>query len=388
VGGLTVAGVLPRLADKLFTADGFVDGVPVKCMRDNGSTVGVIRASLVKSEQLTGRRQKYVMIDGTMRENDVAIVPLDCPFFKGPFECIVVNSPLCDIVVGNVVGAVRCEPCEVGAAVVTRLMASKEGKPPKPLIAPQVEVLKVSVDDLGRMQRESSDLQSCFRLAEAGESRSAGKTGKVRFEFKRGLLMRVFTNGLGSSVTQVVVPPPLRKVVLELSHDAVMSGHLGASKSLDRLSQGGFYWPGVGADMSRYVRSCDICQRVTPKGRVKRVPLQKVPVVGIPFRKVAIDLVGPINPMASSGNRFILCLVDYATRYPEAVALKGISTEEVAEALTRIFSRVGVPHVVLSDQGSQFVGEVMEEVFRLLSVQHVTSSVYHPQSNGLNSMPL
>ena len=151
VGGLTVAGVLPRLADKLFTADGFVDGVSVKCMRDNGSTVGVIRASLVKSEQLTGRRQKYVMIDGTMRENDVAIVPLDCPFFKGPFECIVVNSPLCDIVVGNVVGAVRCEPCEVGAAVVTRLMASKEGKPPKPFLVPQVDVLQDNVENLSRM---------------------------------------------------------------------------------------------------------------------------------------------------------------------------------------------------------------------------------------------
>ena len=115
--------------------------------------------------------------------------------------------------------------------------------------------------------------------------------------------------------------------------------------------------------MTRFVRSCDVCQRVTPKGRVKRVPLQKVPVVGTPFRKVAIDLIGPINPMASSGNRFVLCLVDYATRYPEAIALKGISTEEVAEALTKIFSRVGIPSTVLSDQGSQFVEDVMQEVF-------------------------
>ncbi len=55
----------------------------------------------------------------------------------------------------------------------------------------------------------------------------------------------------------------------------------------------------------------------------------------------------------------------------------------MAEALTKIFSRVGVPSILLSDQGSQFVGSVMEEVYRLLSVQHVTISVYHPQSNGL-----
>jgi len=50
--------------------------------------------------------------------------------------------------------------------------------------------------------------------------------------------------------------------------------------------------------------------------------------------------------------------VDYATRYPEAVALPGISTEEVAEAQCHVFSRVGVPRQVLSDQGFQFVSSV------------------------------
>lgn len=244
-------------------------------MRDNGSTVGVVRASLVKPDEFTGRRKKYVMIDGTMREDDVAVVQRDCPYFQGPFECLVVNSPLCDVVVGNVAGATRCGLGDVGCAVVTRLMASKEGMPPKPLLVPQVGVLQVNAEDLSRMQRESSDLETCFKLAESGETRSVGKTGKVRFEMKRDLLMRVYINGSGLEVTQVVVPQPLRKGVLELNHDAIMSGHLGASKTLDRLSQGGFYWPGVGADVTRYVRSCDVCQRVTPKGRVTRVPVRR-----------------------------------------------------------------------------------------------------------------
>ena len=373
----------PCLVDKLIIANGSVNGKPVKCMRDTGSTVGIIRASLVEPEALLGVRRTYMLVDGTLRESETAVVQLECPFFSGAFECLVVNSPPCDVVVGNVAGATGCEPCDVGGAVLTRRMAAKEGKPPKPLLAPQVGVLQVSLEDLCRMQHESDDLETCFKLAESGESRTSGRSGTVRFEIRRGLLMRIYSNKAGLDVNQVVVPQPLRNGVLELSHDAVMAGHLGTSKSLDRLSQGGFYWPGVGADMTRFVRSCDVCQRVTPKGRVKRVPLQKVPVVGTPFRKVAIDLIGPINPMASSGNRFVLCLVDYATRYPEAIALKGISTEEVAEALTKSFSRVGIPSTVLSDQGSQFVGEVTQEVFRLLSVDHVTSSIYHPQANGL-----
>jgi len=103
----------------------------------------------------------------------------------------------------------------------------------------------------------------------------------------------------------------------------------------------------------------------------------------VPFQRVGIDLVGPITPPSTSGNRFILCVVDYATRYPEAVALPGVSTEQVAEALCRIFSRVGVPRQILSDQGSQFVSEVMKEVYRLLSIQHITSTPYHSQANGL-----
>ena len=101
------------------------------------------------------------------------------------------------------------------------------------------------------------------------------------------------------------------------------------------------------------------------------------------FQRVGIDLIGLITPSSSSGNRFILCVIDYATRYPEAVALPGVSTEQVAEALCRIFSRVGVPRQILSDQGSQFVSEVMQEVYRLLSIQHITSTPYHPQANGL-----
>lgn len=85
-----------------------------------------------------------------------------------------------------------------------------------------------------------------------------------------------------------------------------------------------FYWPGVQADVRRFCRSCDICQRTTPKGRTAKVPLGQMPFIEVPFKRVAVDLVGPIQPATSKGNRYILTVVDFATRYPEAVALKGI----------------------------------------------------------------
>ena len=59
-----------------------------------------------------------------------------------------------------------------------------------------------------------------------------------------------------------------------------------------------------------------------------------MPLIDTPFKRVAdIDIVGPIAPPSEAGHWYILTLVDYATRYPEAVPLKKITTEAVAEAL-------------------------------------------------------
>ena len=108
-----------------------------------------------------------------------------------------------------------------------------------------------------------------------------------------------------------------------------------------------------------------------------------MPLIDTPFKRVAVDLVGPIYPLSESGHRYILTLVDYVTRYPDAVPLKSITTESVAEALVDMYSRLGVPEEVLSDMGAQFVSECMAEVSRLLSIRQLTTSPYHPMCNGL-----
>ena len=81
-----------------------------------------------------------------------------------------------------------------------------------------------------------------------------------------------------------------------------------------------------------------------------------------------MDLVGLITPASERGHRYILTLVDYATRYPEAVPLKNIDTVAVAEALLDMYSCLEIPEEVLNDQGTQFVSSCMQEVSRLLSI--------------------
>ena len=161
-----------------------------------------------------------------------------------------------------------------------------------------------------------------------------------------------------------------------------MSGHLATRRTISRvLSE--FHWPGIQADVKRFCQSCDVCQKTVPKGKVTKVPLQQMPFIDEPFRRVAVDLIGPLHPPTDKGNRYILTLVDYATRYPEAETLPNIETERVAEALVGIFSRVGVPREMLTDMGSQFTSLLMKELSRLISMKQLTTTPYYPMCNGL-----
>ena len=182
---------------------------------------------------------------------------------------------------------------------------------------------------------------------------------------KKDFLYRELIDKKGMKTTQLVVPADHREEVMRVGHEILFGGHLMAKKTTDRV-EAEFHWPGLSADVKRYCASCDMCQRTSPRGKVGRLPLGQMPLIDVPFSRVAVDIVGPIDPPTERGNRYILTLVDYATRYPEAVALRNIDTIRVAEALVEIFTRVGVPSEMLTDQGAQFTSKLMREIARLL----------------------
>ena len=137
-------------------------------------------------------------------------------------------------------------------------------------------------------------------------------------------------------------------MVMKLARESIMAGHLAIKRTIQKvLSE--FFWPGIACDIKRFCQPCDICQRTVPKGKIIIAPLGKMPRIYVPFRGVAMDLVEPLEPRTRSKNRYILTLVDYATRYPEAVPLSSTDTETVAQALVNIFNRVGIPSEILTD---------------------------------------
>ncbi|CAN2390102.1 K02A2.6-like [Pristimantis euphronides] len=181
---------------------------------------------------------------------------------------------------------------------------------------------------------------------------------------------------------QLIVPYQFREELLRVAHEIPLAGHLGVGKTKSRLAQH-FYWPHMGTDVANYCRSCITCQKVGKSGPAPKAPLIPLPVIEEPFQRVAVDLIGPLAVPSTSGKRLILTVVDYATRYPEAIALSSIRADKVADALLGIFSRVGFPREMLTDQGTQFMSNLMQCLCKRIQVQHMRASPYHPQTNGL-----
>ena len=84
------------------------------------------------------------------------------------------------------------------------------------------------------------------------------------------------------------------------------------------------------------------------------------------------------TPFGKSGH-----ICDYATRYPEAMVLQKVDAGSVAEQLIRLFSRVAIPREILSDQGTNFMSQLLRELYNLLNIRPVCTSPYHPQTDRL-----
>lgn len=306
-----------RWRNQLPVVDGKIGSHDVSILRDTGCSGVVVKKSLVSAGQFTGQYKQCVLIDGTVRRFPTAKVEIKSPIFVGIAEALCMDSPVFDVILGNIAGVrpiddplpdwksgvVGCPPQEsVGMAVQTRAQAVQAKRPVRPLKVPSA-IPDVSVEDIKEAQGNDPTLKKARELA------SASKVGEIRhgsYVFDRGLLYRIFEPKSvtdGNLVRQLVVPRPYRRTVLKLAHEGTLGGHQGVKKVTEKV-RSNFFWPGVQADVVRFCRSCDICQRTVSKGRIPKVQIGRVPVIDTPFRRVAVDLIGPIKPDGS--NRFCI----------------------------------------------------------------------------------
>ena len=200
------------------------------------------------------------------------------------------------------------------------------------------------------------------------------------YKRENGLIVHMEQDELSTYWTRVVAPKARRKNILTLAHSNPMAGHCGVKKTAARLKRT-FTWPGMSTDVKVVCASCPQCQKAARNDQ-GRAPLVPLPVITVPFARLAFDVVGPL-PRTRSGFKYVLTCMCYASKYPDAVPMKRADAKAIAEAMMEIFSRTGLPDEILTDKGPSFVGELGGQVCELLKIHAIRTSHYHPQTDGM-----
>jgi hypothetical protein len=203
-----------------------------------------------------------------------------------------------------------------------------------------------------------------------------------RLVIRGGMLYRKWVSeDEKDSKLQLVVPTNKQAEILKYYHNVPTAGHLGTEKMMGRIQEG-FYWPAMKVAVQDYCKKCDQCEARKPPLHTNRAPLGQFQ-VGEPMERIAVDMLGPL-PLTPRGNKYILVLCDYFTKWTEAIAVPDQEAKTVASAIVNEFvTRFGTPLQLHSDQGSCFEAKLFQEMCALLHIDKTRTTAIHPQANGM-----
>ena len=170
---------------------------------------------------------------------------------------------------------------------------------------------------------------------------------------------------------RVVIPNVLRNEVLRMLH----STHIGRV-CMKSLARSFVWWPNLDQDIDSITRICETCQKYGKNlPRVVNHPWVKTT---RPWERIHIDFAGPFL-----GQMWLIVVDDYS-KWPEVVRMRNCTTASATiRELRHIFSRNGMPVMLVSDQGPQFTSDEFSKFMTDNQIKHVTSPTYSPKSNGL-----
>lgn len=169
---------------------------------------------------------------------------------------------------------------------------------------------------------------------------------------------------------RIVIPLALREDMLRLGHE----GHLGITGTKKNL-RCRVWWPGMDADIEKYVRHCQGCQLTAPA--IRKEPIRVTDLPNGPWKELACDLLGPLP-----NGEHILVLVDYHSRWYEIKFLKTTTCSKVIEALKDSFDIFGLPVYLKTDNGPQFIALEFKKFMESMSVHHHLITPRWREANG------
>jgi len=192
------------------------------------------------------------------------------------------------------------------------------------------------------------------------------------FNVKNGTLY----HGDVEAVTRDRVPG----ILLACHDNPATGGHFGRDKTYQKI-QARYWWKGMKADIEKYIQNCEKCFEHKPKLLTDRPELHPIPVPSKAWSLVGIDCITNL-PETARGNKNIVAASDHFSKWTEAVALPDKYAASVGDFLYKLILRHGCMDTLISDQGREFVNQVVDHIMDKFNTEHRISSAYHPQTNG------
>lgn len=177
-----------------------------------------------------------------------------------------------------------------------------------------------------------------------------------------------------------LVPDPkyLEKIFKE-NHDELQAGHPGIIRTFDNISMY-YFWPGMFQDVAKYVRSCETCQRSKPLQQkpAGRMCSKSIPKVGEVWYS---DLSGPY-PISSNQNKYLLVFQDQFSKYVVIIPLRQATANTVSKNFVKeILYKFGKPRKLITDNGSQYASNLMNDLAKQYGFEHQRIPPYSPHIN-------
>jgi hypothetical protein len=168
--------------------------------------------------------------------------------------------------------------------------------------------------------------------------------------------------------------------VISFYHDHACGCHFSANKTAAKILQCGFYLPTMFGNARAYCTSSKRCQKLRSISKRNMMSLNPILVVEI-FDVWCIDFMGHFPN--SFGFLYILVVVDYVSKWVEAVACKTNDHRVVVKFFKdTIFARFGIPRAIINDGGTYFCNRIFEQLMKKYFITHKIATPYHLQTSG------
>lgn len=181
---------------------------------------------------------------------------------------------------------------------------------------------------------------------------------------------------------KLVIPTANRQEIFEKFHSEPTAAHFGVSKTLARISDL-YYWPKMRQDIVKLVRKCQICAAYKSPNAGRYGLMGTYKSINFPMQLLSVDWLGPL-PLSKKRNQFLLVCADWFTKYVFLFPCTRATTANAIKFLENdVFLTFGVPQILLSDNGSQFISQAFKSFLAQYKVQkHWLNARYHPQINA------